>query len=586
MTAWPRGIFVVGTDTGVGKTRVAAAIARAWVGAGYRVGVLKPVSSGGYEQDGSLRSTDADALIAAISTEDSPFPAPPHDRVAPLIYPLPLAPVMAARAAHTPLEPAALVEAVRGAIEWWVTVAEAEVMVVEGVGGLLCPLAEAGWTVADLAVRLDYPLVIVAHRGLGTLNQTLLTAEAARARGLRVAGVILNGSRPTDDPQVEATNAAVLASHLPWTPVLAEWPFQPHDHGPTTPEARDWVDLARFPRMPPDQVLTDPALGTRPGSDDDLVSPSESDVDIAMITDPGRSVLESSSTSDLPRLPQSTEEVDTTPLVSSAEPLASPPFLDLDLTTRPPRPTVVLPLEDAEIAEVNAPSAWKQAVLVSYASAMTLGLIWALYQGRKAERFGPSPIIPALVDDQGGTQGRLGDQSRRVDPLAIIPPDRMVDLRQTLQVGSLRIDPLAVDRRNLILERVNLTGKPEQRDGGKGAVALRVRLQNTSKDQVFAPVDPAFVRNRADGAADTLLELADGRKIYPGTLAVDSEWSQVGESFATLRPGEAREFSFTTEANASTDVERLPGTWRIKLRTGIDTTVEVGIRLPDRTKAR
>ena len=69
-------------------------------------------------------------------------------------------------------------------------------MIVEGIGGLLTPLAE-GMTVADLAIRLDYPLVIVARRGLGTLNHTLLTVEAALGRGLRVAGVVLNGAGPT-----------------------------------------------------------------------------------------------------------------------------------------------------------------------------------------------------------------------------------------------------------------------------------------------------------------------------------------------------------------------------------------------------
>ena len=96
-------------------------------------------------------------------------------------------------------------------------------MVVEGVGGLLCPLAE-GMTVADLAIALDYPLVVVARRGLGTLNHTLLTVEAALARGLRVAGVVLNGSEPTADPLAEATNPGELARRLPGVAVLAEVP--------------------------------------------------------------------------------------------------------------------------------------------------------------------------------------------------------------------------------------------------------------------------------------------------------------------------------------------------------------------------
>ena len=96
-------------------------------------------------------------------------------------------------------------------------------MVVEGVGGLLCPLAE-GTTVADLAIVLDYPLLIVAHRGLGTLNHTLLTVEAARSAALRVAGVVLNGAEADDRPgrrgdQRRASWPAGSAG----VAILAEW---------------------------------------------------------------------------------------------------------------------------------------------------------------------------------------------------------------------------------------------------------------------------------------------------------------------------------------------------------------------------
>jgi dethiobiotin synthetase len=97
-------------------------------------------------------------------------------------------------------------------------------MVVEGVGGLLCPLAE-GATVADLAIALDFPLIVVARRGLGTLNHTLLTVEAARCRGLRMAGVVLNGAEPTVDPIAEQTNPSELSRRLGEVPLLADLPF-------------------------------------------------------------------------------------------------------------------------------------------------------------------------------------------------------------------------------------------------------------------------------------------------------------------------------------------------------------------------
>ena len=84
-----------------------------------------------------------------------------------------------------------------------------------------------GATVADLAVALDFPLVVVARRGLGTLNHTLLTVEAARSRGLRLAGVVLNGSEPTADPVAERTNPAELSRWLGEVPLLTDLPFSP-----------------------------------------------------------------------------------------------------------------------------------------------------------------------------------------------------------------------------------------------------------------------------------------------------------------------------------------------------------------------
>ncbi len=158
------GLFVVGTDTGVGKTAVASAIARVLTGQGRRVGVLKPVATGAVREAAGWRSEDAEALIAAVGGNV------PRERVAPLIFEPPLAPPVAARIEEgRPLEMSRVLDTVREALAWWSD--RAELMVVEGVGGLLCPLAERT-TVADLAVALDYPLLVVARRGLGTLNHT------------------------------------------------------------------------------------------------------------------------------------------------------------------------------------------------------------------------------------------------------------------------------------------------------------------------------------------------------------------------------------------------------------------------------
>jgi dethiobiotin synthetase len=252
------GLFVVGTDTGVGKTVVASAIAGLLVAQGHRVGVLKPVATGASRENGEWESDDGEALLDALAERA------PRDRVVPLAFEPPLAPPVAARCAGETLAWEDVERATSDALQWWHS--RADVMVVEGVGGLLCPLAE-GATVADLAVSLDYPLVVVARRGLGTLNHTLLTVEAARLRGLRIAGVLLNGAEPTANPLAEATNRAELARRLEGVPVLAELPHEP-DRRVLLDHLRpiDWYSRTGRPRLatrlgangaPPTQEPTD-----------------------------------------------------------------------------------------------------------------------------------------------------------------------------------------------------------------------------------------------------------------------------------------------------------------------------------------
>jgi dethiobiotin synthetase len=214
------GLFVVGTDTGVGKTHIAVAIARALTASGRIVGVLKPVATGATPIEGGWRVDDADRLIGAIGGVATTA------EVCPIAFAEPLAPPVAARRVGSLLTAEDVIGSTFAALGHWRDSRGAEINVVEGVGGLLCPLAE-GITVADLAVKLDYPLVVVARRGLGTLNHTLLTVEAALARGLRVAGVILNGAEPTADPVAEATNPAELARRLGPIPILADFPHEP-----------------------------------------------------------------------------------------------------------------------------------------------------------------------------------------------------------------------------------------------------------------------------------------------------------------------------------------------------------------------
>ena len=227
----PPGIFVVGTDTGVGKTHVASLLIRSLRGRGRKVGALKLVATGAKRNtQGELTADDTETLLAALGEPREPL------RVTPILFETPLAPCVAARVEGTRLAASELQTALAEALAWWS--GRAEVMVVEGVGGLLCPLAE-GTTVADLALALDYPLLIVGRRGLGTLNHCLLTIEATRARDLRIAGIVLNEAQPTVEGLAEATNAEELARRCPEIPVLAELPF---DENRTLPKFFDNVD--------------------------------------------------------------------------------------------------------------------------------------------------------------------------------------------------------------------------------------------------------------------------------------------------------------------------------------------------------
>ena len=179
----PSGIFVTGTDTGVGKTVVACALA-AWCRAqGLKVGVMKPIATGGRRaRDGGRArwvSEDALALATAAGVSDS------WSLVNPVCFKEPLAPTTAAARTRATISIPRILQAFRK------LAACHDVIIVEGVGGLLVPLTSHA-TVADLARQLGLPLVIVARPGLGTINHTLLTVQAARAARLRVAGIIVN----------------------------------------------------------------------------------------------------------------------------------------------------------------------------------------------------------------------------------------------------------------------------------------------------------------------------------------------------------------------------------------------------------
>jgi dethiobiotin synthetase len=190
-----RGIFVTGTDTGVGKSVLAAAICAALVERGERVAAFKPAVTGLDEQPGEW-GHDHELLASVANCGQLP------EEVAPYRYGPPVSPHLAAELAGERIEPGRLVSAARDGA------ASADALVVEGVGGLLVPLTP-GYLVRDFAIDLHLPVVIAARPGLGTINHTLLTVEAARAAGLEIRGIVLT-PWPDEPEPLELSNRSTV----------------------------------------------------------------------------------------------------------------------------------------------------------------------------------------------------------------------------------------------------------------------------------------------------------------------------------------------------------------------------------------
>jgi dethiobiotin synthetase len=224
----PLGLFITGTDTGVGKTWVAAAIVRGLVQRGLKVGVYKPAASGCERVGRKLVSEDAVLLWEAAGRPGT------LAQVCPQLFAAPLAPHLAAEAEGKQLD-----EKLLGTgIEYWRE--RSDIVIVEGAGGLLSPLGEEKY-VADLAHDLKIPLIVVAPNRIGAINQTLQTLLAAQAYDLEVAGIILSDLLPPDatDPSVNSNPAEL--SRRSSAPLLARL-----RHSATELDTIiDWLALAR-----------------------------------------------------------------------------------------------------------------------------------------------------------------------------------------------------------------------------------------------------------------------------------------------------------------------------------------------------
>lgn len=222
-----RGIFVTGTDTGVGKTIVAATLARLLKMRGLNVGVMKPVTSGCREENGCLVSDDARLLCLAAGVTCS-------DDVTPYLLREPVAPAEAAKQDGVRIDFARIRESFDR------LAAGHDFVIVEGAGGLMVPLA-GGLLVADLVRQLELPLLVVARPNLGTINHTVLTCYSAGQMALKVAGVIIN-NYPLS-PDLAERSAPHHIGSLCGAPVLGLWPHRDDlDEMEAVDGLADWLD--------------------------------------------------------------------------------------------------------------------------------------------------------------------------------------------------------------------------------------------------------------------------------------------------------------------------------------------------------
>lgn len=212
------GLFITGTDTGVGKTLITAGLAHALRTKKIDVGVMKPIETGCPTRDGRLRPPDALTLREAAGSRDA------LDLINPYRFREPLAPMVAAERSRRDIDVERLLSCFGRLTN------RHTIMLVEGAGGLLVPITDKV-SYLDLAARLRLPVLVVIGSRLGALNHARLTVEAALAARIPVAGAIVNRATP-ERSLARTTNVSALQRLLP-IPVLGEIPYLAGDRGNT-----------------------------------------------------------------------------------------------------------------------------------------------------------------------------------------------------------------------------------------------------------------------------------------------------------------------------------------------------------------
>jgi dethiobiotin synthetase len=210
----PRGVFVTATDTGVGKTLVAAALVICLKQQGIDVGVMKPIETG-VSRSAKARSDGARLRRAAGSCD-------PMAEVSPYVFRLPVAPVSAARAEGTTVRIATIIRAFHALRQ------KHTFMAVEGVGGVYAPLTSS-LNVLDLLYQLRLPAIVVGQSGLGGINHALLTLHALRQRNIPILALVLNQRGPvrTKTARLQEQSTVTLLRQLSQVPLVGPIPYRP-----------------------------------------------------------------------------------------------------------------------------------------------------------------------------------------------------------------------------------------------------------------------------------------------------------------------------------------------------------------------
>ncbi|TAN40649.1 MAG: dethiobiotin synthase [Nitrospirae bacterium] len=206
-----KGFFITGTDTGVGKTTVSAALIRTLSLLGLKTGGMKPVETGCGREGKVLLPFDGMFLRQAARMDDQ------LSDVTPCCFETPLAPLPASELEVKKINLAAIRNAFSRLSQKY------DALIVEGAGGLLVPLKK-NYFVVDLAEELGLPLIVVAKPGLGAINHIMLTVEYALGRGLDIAGLVINYSLQPENSLAEKTNPKLLSQICP-VPVIGTFPY-------------------------------------------------------------------------------------------------------------------------------------------------------------------------------------------------------------------------------------------------------------------------------------------------------------------------------------------------------------------------